>query len=118
MPAYEEARSMFDTYAGLDAPHLPPGLPALQVGLHRLCVHSPDLYGVEDSTFGLTSVIGVLAFRARRALPDREATRRLVAAAVVQATVHLVNLCTCHRLDFFTLVEEGLREYLQERRIA
>lgn len=107
MTVFEKARAVFDTYGGMDKPKLPDGtLQALQVKLHR-AMYVTDQVSRDTIVCCLPSLI-----RARG-----EGAREVVSEAVRRILVHLVNLCTSYRLDFGTLLEEGLKDVIEKGRI-
>lgn len=107
MRVFEKARVVFDTYCGMDKPKLPEGsLQALQVQLHR-ALYIRDQVSRDSIVCCLPSLI--------RAQGD--GAREVVSQAVRRILVHLVNLCTSYRLDFGTLLEEGLKDVIEKGKI-
>ena len=102
-----KAQNAFNQYCSMGVSQFPPGHAMLQVALHRMFVGA----GGYDAT---TSVNGILRKLTVLAYPISQAGVALVVRGIV---VYLVNLCTCQRLDFFTLAEEGLAAYLEENKI-
>lgn len=132
--AYAEARKTFDTYAGLDAPHLPPNpMSELQVLLHRwVSKKGPDgaglgnivnVLGMSEETGELIEAFLCLAVTAGRlshialknaqkirGLGDREAMRAAMTDAVADLCVFATQCCTELRVDFGTLYYETIKE--------
>lgn len=133
MNPYEKSRAHFNSYAGLDAPNLPPNfLSALQVKLYRWTqTHVPKhtlppsvenaLGAVEEmgELFENRAMVGIgrlahlelnISQGRRYSKLTEEEQRAKKADAIADAVVFLMNACTASRLDFGTLVADTIRE--------
>jgi hypothetical protein len=133
---YERARSVFNDYAGMDAPRLPVNhFSALQVRLARwsnskfgaaqdgqMVLGAVEEWGEAMETFLLLGVKlsrlsqAVLKSQQRiRGFADPEVARAAVADGVADASVFLIQLCTIFRLDYWTLLERTAEHVMKRQ---
>ena len=132
----KKSREVFESYAGMDSPDVPDDEgSSLQVRLHRWQSRnfqsqvsgeiintlgiSEEVGECQDAVSGLVSASGRISHATLkhhqkiRGYDDREKYRAEIADAIADISVYAMQLATCLRLDFWTLVAETAADVMQ-----